>query len=127
MNIESLAIRHSFQLTERLRSHEKTLVHALEPDAIQLAEQQTRQFFSKVENERQLYAKEGSLWTYGGNPTALDAHMAVFIARLMDVKRLDLVPPHMAKLVKDFRSTTEWHNVMQGRPTLYDSSVVYAK
>ena len=99
-------------------SHEKTLVHALEEDPVQHAEQQTRHFFMEVGKQRNLYGREGSPWIFGDLPTALDAQMIVFVARLVDVKRTDLVTNECLECARKSWSLPEWQATMQGRATM---------
>ena len=99
-------------------SHEVTLVHALEPEPIKLAERQTRDFFECVCRQRALHAQNGDLWIFGNEPTALDAQMVVFVARLIDANRRDLIPAEALDIGQRAMELPEWHAVMQGRRTL---------
>ena len=100
-------------------SHERTLVHALEPDAVRLAEQQATGLFSKVSTQRAMHGIEGSPWIFGTQPTALDAHVTVFVARLIDAGRQDLVLEDSFNATKQVVAMPEWQNVMKGRRTIY--------
>ena len=57
-------------------------------------------------------------WLYGEKPTALDAHLVVFIARMTDVEREYLIP----QKVKDYGAWAmrkpEWTEMMGGRKTM---------
>ena len=50
-------------------------------------------------------------------PTALDAHLVVFIARMLDVGRDDLLPSSLTQYASKLMEGEEWKAVMQGRTT----------
>lgn len=57
-------------------------------------------------------------WCLGlSRPSALDAHLIVFIARLQDVDREALVPETLRQYAKNAMARPEWGHVMQGRTT----------
>ncbi|KAF2102972.1 hypothetical protein NA57DRAFT_63700 [Rhizodiscina lignyota] len=61
---------------------------------------------------------EGARWMLGlPQPSALDAHLVTFIARLEDAGRTNLVPPRLSTYCADARETEEWRRIMQGRKT----------
>lgn len=58
-------------------------------------------------------------WIFGfEHPTALDAHLAVFIQRMRDVGRNDLIPNGLDKYANWVTSTAAWKNLMQDRKTM---------
>jgi hypothetical protein len=58
-------------------------------------------------------------WLWGQeHPTALDAHLIVFVARLQDIGLGELVPRALEKLVQRACAGDEWQTVMQGRRTM---------
>ncbi|KAL2783001.1 hypothetical protein BJX66DRAFT_319328 [Aspergillus keveii] len=50
--------------------------------------------------------------------TVLDYHLAVFIARMLDVGRDDIIPDKLRKYAALVWETAEWKAVMQGRKTM---------
>ena len=57
-------------------------------------------------------------WLFGfGQPSAMDAHLAVFIARMNDMEYGDLIPEALQKYAKRIFETEEWINLMQGKTT----------
>ena len=57
-------------------------------------------------------------WIYGKTPTALDTHLVVFIARMIDVGRQELIPEKV-KMYGDWAmQTPEWIKMMDGRSTM---------
>ena len=57
-------------------------------------------------------------WCFGfKQPTALDAHLIVFIARMQDVRREDLIPEALRRYAAKAFEGAEWKGVMQGRTT----------
>ncbi|KAJ5149555.1 hypothetical protein N7448_001133 [Penicillium atrosanguineum] len=47
-------------------------------------------------------------------PTALDAHLAIFLARLQDVNRHDLIPPELSEYVKTAIAGPEFSAALKG-------------
>ena len=52
------------------------------------------------------------------HPTALDAHLTVFIARMLDVRRSEIIPESLKNYAARVMETNEWKSVMQGRGTV---------
>ena len=52
------------------------------------------------------------------HPTALDAHLTCFIARMLDVGRDDIIPSKLKSYAERVMETEEWKSVMQGRKTM---------
>lgn len=55
---------------------------------------------------------------FGPEPSALDAHLAVFIARMQDVGRDNLIPPKLREFGTRAKETPEWVKMMDGRSTM---------
>ncbi len=51
-------------------------------------------------------------------PTALDGHLVVFIARMLDIGRIDVIPTDLKQYATRLMAGDEWKGVMQGRSTL---------
>lgn len=54
-------------------------------------------------------------WIYGGKPTALDAHLVPFLARVIDVGREKLIPEKLHEYGRWAMKREEWMNMMNGR------------
>jgi hypothetical protein len=52
------------------------------------------------------------------HPTAIDAHTIVFLARLIDIHRDDLIPAKLRTYAENAMKLPEWETVMQGRRTM---------
>lgn len=52
------------------------------------------------------------------HPTALDAHMVVFVARLADAGRGELIPASITDYAGKEMNTLVWEDMMQGRRTI---------
>lgn len=78
-------------------------------------EGQAREFLQKIEA---MVSDNPTQWIFGGEATALDAHLVVFLARMTDVKREALLPDQV-KRYRDwaFRSPG-WQRLMEGRTTM---------
>lgn len=66
---------------------------------------------------------EGSRWIFGQQPTILDAYASALIIRLLDNKRLELLPPAVQAYGKAVQQSDEWNQVTHGRPTVYEASM----
>ena len=73
------------------------------------------------ENARKLMAAlndrlaEPHGWIYSGKPTALDAHLVPFIARMIDVGRGKLIPEKLHEYGNWAMKREEWVKMMNGR------------
>jgi hypothetical protein len=67
----------------------------------------------------------GGIWIFGDDtgPTVLDTHIVPFIVRLIDIHLKELVPSQMLTYAKSIMGLSEWNEVMQGRPTVWNSSL----
>ncbi len=61
---------------------------------------------------------EPQSWIFGPTPTALDAHLVVFIARLTDVGRDHLIPAKLKDYCAWAMQKPEWVAMMNGRKTM---------
>ncbi|KAI1614873.1 hypothetical protein EDD37DRAFT_404837 [Exophiala viscosa] len=57
-------------------------------------------------------------WIYGSQPTALDAHLVVFMARMSDVGRDQLIPEKLKQYGAWAMQSPEWIKMMDGRKTM---------
>lgn len=77
----------------------------------------TKEFLPKVQSLRE---KNGTntndAYIFGPAPTVLDAHVLVFLCRLCDVRREELVPPPLLEWVEHFREGAAWKEVMEVVP-----------
>lgn len=63
--------------------------------------------------------EESGIWLLGLKyPTALDAHLIVFIARMIDVGRARLIPDLLIRYAQKAMNEPEWTKVMDGRKTI---------
>ena len=59
-----------------------------------------------------------SQWLFGEQPSALDAHLIPFVARMRDVGRASLIPPALGAYADRAIRGEEWTKLMAGRTTL---------
>lgn len=58
-------------------------------------------------------------WLFGlESPTALDAHLVVFIERMREVGRGELIPAGLQAYADKAKAGKAWEGVMQGRRTM---------
>ncbi len=91
-------------------------VNGVTADEIETQITNTKAFLNKV---AKFYEPSNGTWLWGRiTPTALDIHVAVFLARLEDVGRGELVPNELALFHEAVSKTTKWAEVYQGRSTM---------
>ena len=61
-------------------------------------------------------------WLFGEKPTALDAHLVVFIARMIDVGQQKLIPKKLHDYGDWATLGAEWTQMMNGRRTMIQAS-----
>ncbi|KAK5998772.1 hypothetical protein PT974_01154 [Cladobotryum mycophilum] len=103
--------------------HDTTHSRTLEPDNIELVEEQARDLMQDLEDILIEYNDDGKTWIFGDYPTILDAHATALAARLMDMERDDIVTVPVWEYAKGVMATEEWNKVTYGRRTVWDISV----
>lgn len=61
---------------------------------------------------------EQNEWIFGDKPTALDAHLVVFIARMTDVGRENIIPDGLRRYGARAMQRPEWVSMTEGRKTM---------
>lgn len=84
---------------------------------IEEAENRTKVILRKMEHLLHQHSSESWLFA-SSSPTALDAHLIIFIARLFDIGRKDLIPERLLEYGEMACKTQEWDQVMQDRRTV---------
>lgn len=94
---------------------ERDKIGGLKPGVPESMSKQARQLMERFEP-----LIEGSKsWLFNlPHPTALDLHLAVFIARMLDVGRDDVIPAKVKEYGARVMETKEWKAVMNGRKTM---------
>ncbi|TVY87385.1 hypothetical protein LAWI1_G005630 [Lachnellula willkommii] len=104
-------------LEYKLRITETEKVGGVLPAQVDAALKRTGLFLSHME---QLLVPLSGPWLFGLLvPTALDAHLVTFLARLRDLGRDELIPPSLRAYEDAAMETPEWRRVMNGRRTMY--------
>lgn len=65
----------------------------------------------------------GSRWIFGQQPTILDGYAAALGIRLLDNKRLELLPLSVQEYATAVQQSEEWKSVTHGRSTVYSASM----
>lgn len=77
-------------------------------------------FLIDVAQIRNQTMSKNTPWVFGTQfATALDAHLMIFLARLMDVGRDELIPRTELDYAQRVMSMDVWKCFMQGRKTMY--------
>lgn len=105
-----------------LASHDLFHNSMFTPTGIADVEDKARDFVQELDtllNEQH----QGKLWIFGDGPTILDAHATALIARLMDVRRQDLLTERVQEYARGIFASEEWDEVTHGRTTLWNVSL----
>ena len=87
----------------------------LEPDVVEENEKNASKLMKEFE---EILGDSQDGWLFGlDRPTALDAHLVVFIARMYDVGRGELIPAKLEEYAEKAMDGDAWKGVMQGRNT----------
>jgi hypothetical protein len=106
-NIQSLTIAQSIVNQE---------IPSLKRENAERAIVQSAQLLGEVDG---LLQASRSGWVLDApHPTALDAHLVVFVARLKDAGRGELVPARVMEYADRAMNASAWKAVMQGRQTI---------
>lgn len=88
----------------------------LEPDRIEDAIDQTKRFNKEIQS---LLSASSTGWIMGTtNPTALDAHVVILLARLHDIKRENLIPEALVAYGKAAMEQPAFPEALQGPSTI---------
>lgn len=100
-----------------MESHESTHGKYLDPDNVDQIEDDAQDFLQHLT----LVLKQNPTgpWIFGDRPTIIDAHATALLARLIDVKRLDLLSEEASDYARGVMATPEWKEVTHGRPTVW--------
>ena len=89
---------------------------ALTDDEVAKNKEYTKQTVAQLED---LLSKSDTGYFFGlPQPSALDAHVVVFIARMFDRGRGDVIPESLKSYAEEAFKGAAWNDVMQGRGTL---------
>jgi hypothetical protein len=95
-------------------------VNALGPEKTDAEIKKAKDYLTEVSN---LLNPDAGPWMFGQQqPTELDAHLVVMIARLQDVGRDHIIPDSLTKYGEMAMNTPTWLSIMEGRTTMYDGS-----
>ncbi|KAH9838209.1 Glutathione S-transferase, domain-containing protein, partial [Teratosphaeria destructans] len=100
----------------KLKRLDESKLAALTPEASKKNEQYTQQLVSQLVSNLEA-SKTGYLFGLE-RPSALDAHLVVFVARMLDIKRDDMIPMQLKSYAEKAMGGKEWQDVMQGRRTV---------
>ena len=91
-------------------------VDALAPEYVQSMVEQA----SQLMEDMQSYLPDHARWLFGlSEPSALDAHLITFIARMRDVGRDEIIPARLQAYAEAAQKTPEWNSVVVGGTTMF--------
>ena len=97
--------------------HEKEKIGGLVPEQIEAEIERTKKLLSELDSL--LAADKTRPWLFGlESPTALDTHLVVFLVRLQDVGRHELIPEGLSRYVDVATSKREWQQLMGEQRTV---------
>ena len=91
-------------------------IPSLKRESAERAVVKTRELLQEIGEMLQVSETDWILNTK--HPTALDAHIIVFVARLKDAGRSDLVPARITDYAYKQMDTQLWKEIIQGRSTI---------
>ena len=107
---------------------ESEKIGGLKPGVPEAMSERARKHLSEYEsilpNQQSVYndgEKDGTSgpWLFGlANPSALDAHLIVFVARMRDIGRSNIVPNAVSDYVDRAMRQPKWQTMMEGRKTM---------
>ncbi|KAI1097134.1 hypothetical protein F4804DRAFT_328522 [Jackrogersella minutella] len=83
-------------------------------------EGRTRSFCAKIVAlmEKRPTEEDGFMYIFGPEPTVLDAHVVVFLGRVYEKRRFDLLPPILVQWHEYIRNTDLWKRAVPAGATL---------
>ncbi|KIY00911.1 uncharacterized protein Z520_03577 [Fonsecaea multimorphosa CBS 102226] len=115
---------------------ERDKIGGLKPGAPEAMDERARNLMSDFERilpkQASLQAGDGGQtsngttssgpWLFGlTSPSALDAHLVVFVARMRDVGRANIIPETISDYADRAMALPEWQAVMEGRKTMIEA------
>jgi glutathione S-transferase len=92
------------------------------PSGIKDVEDKARSFVQELDKTLS-EENQGQRWIFGKRPTIADAHATAMIARLMEVKRQDLLTERVQEYTRGVLASEEWNEVTHGRATRWNASM----
>lgn len=93
------------------------------PEIVAREAVKARAYLEKVSKVRTSYNDTATTatWIFGDDvgPTALDAHTVVFLARLIDAGRANLIGHDMLEYAEQNLQKIDWTGIVKGRSTLH--------
>lgn len=109
----------SQQLTD-LRRFIQAKKEGIRSDNVDVAIKKAQMFLTAVEGQLPVDQGVSGKWLFGlEHPSAADAHVIPFLARLHDVGRGEMVSQALKKYLALAQSTREWKDVMGDRSTMF--------
>lgn len=97
-----------------------TRAPVLAKEVVAVEESKACSFLSQIETLLAGSEESGSPWIFGTeDPTALDAHVVPFVARLIDVGRHWMLQDRVRAFAEHAFDADAWKEVMQGRKTVH--------
>ncbi|CAN8099781.1 unnamed protein product [Discula destructiva] len=112
----------SEEYRELLRKKEEQLetrVGRMTAEYLDEAIELTKKFLHKVQSlleKNGISSNDGYL--YGPHATVLDGHVLVFLCRLCDIRRSELIPPVLLEWAQHFRNSALWKEVVPSGRTI---------
>lgn len=86
-------------------------------ESLDEATELTKKFLPKVQALMEKNsATTKNAYIFGEQPTVLDAHVLVFLCRLYDLRKTELIPDVLLEWVEGFRKGEVWQKLMESVP-----------
>ncbi|OAA75580.1 Thioredoxin-like protein [Akanthomyces lecanii RCEF 1005] len=119
----SISEKHRRALEIKSIFHDTLHSRTIELEHIEQVETHVSELMAELAVVIEEHRTEGSRWIFGQQPTILDAYASALIIRLLDNKRLELLPLAVQAYGKAVQQSDEWNQVTHGRPTVYEASM----
>ncbi|OAL32032.1 hypothetical protein AYO22_00902 [Fonsecaea multimorphosa] len=115
LQMPGISERYREALKFKLTVLDRDKIGGIVPEVVQDMVTRAKNFLAEVES---MVPDAPCIWLFGDAPTAFDAHLVVFLARMKDVKRDNLFPPKVARFAERAFETPAWKAVIQDRKTM---------
>ncbi|KAJ3473981.1 hypothetical protein NLG97_g10047 [Lecanicillium saksenae] len=119
----NISEKHRRALEIKSIFHDTLHSRTIEPEHIAQVEAHVSEFMVELAGIIDENKTTDSPWIFGQQPTILDAYASALIIRLLDNKRLELLPRTVQTYATAIQESVEWNKITHGRPTVYERSM----
>lgn len=123
--LENASISETHRRALEIKSifHDTLHSRTIEAEHIEQVERHVSALMAELASIIEEHRTEDSRWIFGRQPTILDAYASALMIRLLDNGRRELLPATVQAYAEAVQASEEWHQVTQGRRTVYEGSM----